>query len=1332
MRHIRHTMSHISEMRRRYLKRHTPHTPIGRLVHSDELGQAMLIVLALLLILTIVPMAIFTSNLASGPTVVQQQNFHSSTSSVRAGLTTVEQEMGISVPVKATLAGKPSLTALPFLAVYNLQSNYMANGASLPDNAFNYESQDAPTSGPPQIYPTNFSCTNPFSTSLNGYYANWRVIPGTTSPACEHYTYSVDYPGYNRGNPAQSKAGPITVTVTGESGRPGNLVEHSEQITFNYTPPSTTTNTPPSPAQNVFQTNFEIANPAHSALTSYVQEFIGLIGALGGGGLAYHSYDNMIQITPPNGGAPINLSLLTLVQMACVHYSGQSWTIPDEGITFIGPAPGCPSNPFAGGYVWNGGFSSGDFYTANDTVNGPISSNDALYYCSGPSTTNTISILNVSEDLIEAFMGNWSAIIALVGTVAIWSFLAILTDGYTPQGPSISGPVTVGAGAAQTGGYSSPFRRPPGLGNFPSYLVDSIGHLWGILTGYPECTTSPSPYNTSKVKRVNTLVPLPFVNQSIPQLAASEGAGPVPAQTSTVTSLVAGAPSSQGDTWSCSYNWFTGGPVSPCWDSAGNVWNAPIPSNWSCSFTSGFWIGGYWTCIQPPSGPPPVTWTCTQQNPWSSATPPCTDSAGQTWTAPIPSSWQPVAPVCYWFCFGTSAQYQSGPVSTVNHTVTTAPPGSGGGCYYVGQTVVNLQPSHTYSYSWPGESPDSYSATYNSGVMQVWSPDSAASIPGGNPGGSPPVAPYDSTGGNGCSANGGVARIPTNGVIYVQNDASPLPSIAGGTFAASSIPDTAAGSNSNIDGTANPLGCSAFPNPPFNDLNYAYGTSQTTPIQYTLDSGAWSQTGPPSSNYGLPPGWNPCNTGDALVQGTLNGRLTIDAQNDVVVTNSIFYGGPGCPGTGSPAVPSSSCNSMLGLTAAGNVVVNHPLNEGVNNLSTILTDVSDVCAVAGLIAGILSLVGFGVPILATIAAVCSTIVYVLQMALMYLVGRNDNNCPQSSNAYNSCAAYNSSNFGYNQTAADLAAYYAGDATALQGTQSLNNTIQGTMDNLLNSVNNFFQGVINTMNSWLAPCHWYEPWNCAWDAIVYVLEGIVYVVWGIADAVVYVVWGIADVVQWILDGIVNALDPHTNFPSIYGHRTAGAGAAAVIDADIVAIGPPGAFLNSATSQPLPASVLENPNGSPLTSPLSCPAWNNNCGQFKANNSQDGMSLGTLVVNGGIAEYYGGKVTGQCGALSNLFSNVTNISFGATNPLMVNSTLPYLSCLTRSTYAKQYNYDSRLASSANLPPYLYQGESYSGMQPVTTYTPPQYKNPVVVQNGNVPVVQKVPLGKLPGFN
>ncbi|MHB8263602.1 MAG: hypothetical protein ACYDGY_07630 [Acidimicrobiales bacterium] len=556
-------------------------------------------------------------------------------------------------------------------------------------------------------------------------------------------------------------------------------------------------------------------------------------------------------------------------------------------------------------------------------------------------------------------------------------------------------------------------------------------------------------------------------------------------------------------------------------------------------------------------------------------------------------------------------------------------PESPGGCLYSGPTVIQLNPD---------------------GTMTVWNPDSVG---------------VNNTGRDGCPSNGGTAALPANGVVYVQNLQSG--------------------------------GCQPFPNPPFTGLNYGYGTSQSNPIQ---------QSGGHSSS-------NTCNLGNAIVQGTLNGRLTIAAQNNVVITNSIYYAGANCPGTGSTAPPGPQCTSLLGLTAQGNVEINHPQNQNLNTVSTILNYISDVCTVIDVIAGILAITGVGIPGAVALATACLEITFAANLFLLYVIGRNATDCPVS--GYNSC-----SNYGTSGNPADddttnpnvlfpdpgEASWWAFD----EPWDMFIDFLDGTVD-LVVCGECVIQVQIPypcSVNNWGFSINWCHftltLWNEAWsdwltgesdnsqmnggtwnffslfssdgdpDNICIPnlgnIPGTIDALW---DWVMNGAWGepgcsgflglmaySPNSPSWWIDEAIDWLTPDTNFPSFYGSS----GDQAVINADILTVG---------GQNPTTGQYPSVTTGSPTTV---CPSWNQNCGMFKLNNSQAGMALGQIYVNGAVTEYYGGRLTGQCQSLANLFNTVS-------------STLPFMNCISNSGYYVDLTYDNRLVY--NSPPNFYGASS-----------------------------------------
>ena len=91
--------------------------------------------------------------------------------------------------------------------------------------------------------------------------------------------------------------------------------------------------------------------------------------------------------------------------------------------------------------------------------------------------------------------------------------------------------------------------------------------------------------------------------------------------------------------------------------------------------------------------------------------------------------------------------------------------------------------------------------------------------------------------------------------------------------------------------------CASFPDSAGGGAGFVLPFGQTTPIQH-----------------------HNCHWGDALVQGTLKGQLTIAASNDVVITGNVVYA---CATNNGQVIP-PNCPDSLGLAPGGNVPINEP------------------------------------------------------------------------------------------------------------------------------------------------------------------------------------------------------------------------------------------------------------------------------------------------------------------------------------------------------------------------------------------------------------------------
>ena len=143
--------------------------------------------------------------------------------------------------------------------------------------------------------------------------------------------------------------------------------------------------------------------------------------------------------------------------------------------------------------------------------------------------------------------------------------------------------------------------------------------------------------------------------------------------------------------------------------------------------------------------------------------------------------------------------------------------------------------------------------------------------------------------------------LPANGVIYVQKN-----SLTSGSYRCSLW---------NNSGSTSAL----KRNHPFREPNSGAFIPSNDVTQYG---------NPPTS----PPTGGKCD-GDAFVEGTLRGRLTIAAENNIVITDDIRYQG-GTAGT-----------DLLGLVANNYVEVFHPVSSGGSNLVSGLNNLTIQAAI---------------------------------------------------------------------------------------------------------------------------------------------------------------------------------------------------------------------------------------------------------------------------------------------------------------------------------------------------------------------------------------------------
>jgi hypothetical protein len=205
------------------------------------------------------------------------------------------------------------------------------------------------------------------------------------------------------------------------------------------------------------------------------------------------------------------------------------------------------------------------------------------------------------------------------------------------------------------------------------------------------------------------------------------------------------------------------------------------------------------------------------------------------------------------------------------------------GCYYVGPTTVTLTGS----------------------TMKVLSPETATAAAHG-------VTLFGAGNTNTCPTNGSSASLPANGVIYVDQNPSTNPTIAG----------------------VNPFdGYQASCGGGGGTCTFDTQTQATCPGCYQ------GQTSVPDTE------------GDVFVQGSLSGHLTVSANNDVVVDGPIKYAD--CASwAGTPheslcnynSATGATPNDVLGLIAQNYVEISRPVdNNGnvlasCNNATPVLTD----------------------------------------------------------------------------------------------------------------------------------------------------------------------------------------------------------------------------------------------------------------------------------------------------------------------------------------------------------------------------------------------------------
>jgi hypothetical protein len=170
--------------------------------------------------------------------------------------------------------------------------------------------------------------------------------------------------------------------------------------------------------------------------------------------------------------------------------------------------------------------------------------------------------------------------------------------------------------------------------------------------------------------------------------------------------------------------------------------------------------------------------------------------------------------------------------------------------------------------------------------------------------------------------------VPSDMVIYVKNGAGTsacLPGqIVNGTASGSTSSDVIPqGAVSGVTGLNS-----------VSDISYfdpdSFVTSQSQSFTRPTTGSSWSSPAPLALSPGVTPNPDPvsddhpqtfdCGSGNVYIEGTVKGRVTIAAANNVIVTSDLLL-----DGVTAPAAASGS--SLIGLVAANSVVVYHPVTR---------------------------------------------------------------------------------------------------------------------------------------------------------------------------------------------------------------------------------------------------------------------------------------------------------------------------------------------------------------------------------------------------------------------
>lgn len=249
------------------------------------------------------------------------------------------------------------------------------------------------------------------------------------------------------------------------------------------------------------------------------------------------------------------------------------------------------------------------------------------------------------------------------------------------------------------------------------------------------------------------------------------------------------------------------------------------------------------------------------------------------------------------------------------------------GCVYTGDTRIRFN---------------------NNGTMDVWNTLSAGtSVVGpGSPGGTncgtaanfKPTSPSNPT-----PAGKQTVNVPNDMVIYVKNgpgtsNCVPGQIVNGSSSGSASSDVIPQGSVSGATGLSSVSDISYF-DP--DDVDTTQDRSFTRPNSNgstPWTAGALTQAaGSPDPNGDDHPQTFDCGSGNVYIEGTVKGRVTVAAANNVVVTSDLFVDGVTPPG---PATGSS----MVGLVAGNSVAVYHPVDRSSSTTtSTTRTGGSGTC-----------------------------------------------------------------------------------------------------------------------------------------------------------------------------------------------------------------------------------------------------------------------------------------------------------------------------------------------------------------------------------------------------